>query len=83
MPIGPHTIDTLAASLTREELVNFWKLADKQREAAYARLAEADKLLAMADKLVKDLTAKAVEEQANMVRIQEELQKLYTTYMKG
>lgn len=45
MPLGPHTIDVLAETLTREELIMFWKCAVAEREAAYAEVAELERKL--------------------------------------
>lgn len=42
-PMGPNTLDTLASTLTREELITFWKECQKRLEDAYAYIETLEK----------------------------------------
>lgn len=78
MPLGPNTIDTLAKTLTREELISFWKDLQQRLDLSYTRLSEADKLLATYDRLSDDLLAKLPGEHRN-----DELKQAYDKYKRG
>ena len=54
MPLANNTIDILAASMTREELVICWKDAQAQADAALDKLKEVDKQTA---ELMRELEA--------------------------
>ena len=78
MPLGPNTIDKLAATLTPAELVSIWKDLQSRVDAGYKRLADADKLLATYDRTVDYLWTKIPGEQR-----QDELKQAYDKYKRG